>query len=217
MRLLVIGSPGSGKGTLASIICEKADLLHLSTGDLFRKNIQEQTALGIEAARYINDGNFVPDEVTNALVHNLLRVTGQKGFLLDGYPRTLNQAKALDEYLSELNVELDGVIEVIVPSEVIIRRLEGRRVCPDCGASYHLINKPSRTGELCEYCSTPLIHRPDDRRETIEKRLEIYHQETEELLSFYKTRGLLKQVDNSAGIAEVERVVQKLMEDLKKR
>lgn len=203
MRLLILGPPGAGKGTLAEYICQAFKLKHISTGDMFRSNIKEQTELGVLAASFIDKGQLVPDEVTNAMVEQLLvHQIKDEAFLLDGYPRKITQAKALEGYLQNLDLKLDKVIDLVIPDELIIRRLAGRRVCGKCGSSFHLVNKAPTVDGICDHCGEELTQRKDDTEETIRKRLEIYHADTEPLIEYYRSKGLLFELDNSGTISE---------------
>ncbi len=204
MRLLILGPPGAGKGTLAEFLCQSFNLKHISTGDMFRSNIKNQTELGVLAASYIDKGLLVPDEVTNAMVEQLfINQIKDQAFLLDGYPRKISQAEALDQYLSQLNIKLDKVIDMVIPDELIVERLAGRRVCGKCGASFHLVNKAPKQEGICDNCGEELTQRKDDKEETIRKRLEIYHEDTEPLIEYYRSKGLLVELDNSGTIKEV--------------
>lgn len=203
MRLLIIGPPGAGKGTLAEFLCENYGLTHVSTGDMFRKNIKNKTELGQLASSYIEKGLLVPDEVTNAMVERLLTDEIKEGsFLLDGYPRNSAQAATLDGYFAKLGLKLDAVIHLLISDELIIERLAGRRVCSGCGAGYHIKNKAPQVADVCDVCSAPVIQRKDDNEETIKKRLSVYHQETSPLIDYYAAQGLIIDLENVGSIAE---------------
>ncbi|WP_033160828.1 adenylate kinase family protein [[Mycoplasma] collis] len=207
-NLIFLGAPGSGKGTLASALAKVTNLIHLSTGDIFRKTIQAQTPLGLELKSIVEKGFYVPDSITNKIVEEQLNDLNKnnKNFILDGYPRTVNQA----EFLATLATsKIAKVILLDVAKDVIIQRLTKRRYCPKCQKTYHLIFKPSTKGELCEIDNTPLAQRQDDQEQAIFKRLEIYESETKVLVEFYKSKNLLVTLDASDN---PEKLVDKVLE-----
>lgn len=212
MRLLIMGAPGAGKGTQAALIKDAYNISHISTGDMFRKAIKEQTATGIEAKKFIDKGQLVPDYVTNNLVkERLAEADCAKGFLLDGYPRNVEQAVELDKILAELNIKLDAVINITVDDKILIDRITGRRTCTKCGASYHVVaNKPKQEG-ICDVCGSELIQRADDTEETIKSRLEVYYGKTEPVLSHYEKQGLVKNVYGMANIDEIFANIKKVL------
>lgn len=214
MRLLIMGAPGAGKGTQAAMIKEKYNIPHISTGDMFRKAIEEKTPLGLEAKLYIDKGNYVPDSTTIKLVKERLSKDDCKdGFLLDGYPRTIDQAIALDEILKEFGLHLDGVIDIEVDDDYLIERITGRRTCPKCGASYHIQAFKPKVDGVCDVCGSSLIQREDDKEETLKTRLVNYYQKTEPVLNYYRNQGLVKNVNGVGSIDEIfARVVKKLGE-----
>lgn len=204
MRIVLLGPPGAGKGTQAKKIAEKYCLPHISTGDIFRKNIKNKTILGIKAQEYIDKGQLVPDEITAAVVEQRINQKDcSNGFLLDGFPRTVNQAEALTHILNRMNKKLDYVIDIAMAEEVLIDRISGRRVCMSCGASYHVKYNPPSVEGLCDVCGSRLILRDDDKRETIVKRLEVYKNQTAPLIDYYKSLGLLYSVDGNQDIEQV--------------
>jgi len=199
-----MGLPGAGKGTQAEMIKAKYNIPHISTGDMFRQAIKEGTELGKKAKAYMDEGALVPDEVTNGIVEERLAKSDcDNGFLLDGFPRTIAQAEALEAITKKLNKQIDYVIQVDVPAEKLIERLTGRRVCPSCGATYHVINKPPKTEGVCDNCGTELVQRDDDKEETVQKRLEVNIEQTQPLLDFYKEKGVLVTVDGDQPIDKV--------------
>lgn len=202
MKLIIMGPPGAGKGTQAALIKEEFKLTHISTGDMFRAAIKNSTPLGIEAKKYIDQGNLVPDSVTIGLVKERLQEDDCKeGFMLDGFPRTIAQAEALDEILKELNIKLDAVLNIAVDSEVLVDRIVGRRVCKQCGAGYHVTNlKPKKEG-ICDVCGSELTQRKDDTKETVVTRLEVYTNQTKPLLDYYQKQNLVKEVN---GLGEID-------------
>jgi len=201
MRLILLGAPGAGKGTQAVILAERLNVPHISTGDIFRSNIKNGTELGKKAKEYIDKGALVPDEVTIGIVKDRLQQPDcSKGFILDGFPRTIPQAEYLDEALSEMGVSIDRVIDIHVSDSDIIRRLSGRRVCIACGATYHLHNHPTRTEGVCDGCGAAVVQREDDKEETIVKRLKTYHDQTEPLIEYYRGKGKLLVVDGTKAI-----------------
>lgn len=212
MYLILMGLPGAGKGTQAEMIKEKYNIPHISTGDMFRQAIKEETELGKKAKAYMDEGALVPDEVTNGIVEErLAKEDCNEGFLLDGFPRTIPQAEALDAITKKLNKRIDYVIHVDVPAEKLVERLTGRRVCPSCGATYHVVNKPPKVEGICDHDGTKLIQRDDDKEETVQKRLEVNIAQTQPLLDFYKEKGVLVTVDGDQDIGKVfEEIVAKI-------
>ncbi len=204
MKLLIMGRPGAGKGTQAANIKEYYGIPHISTGDMFRAAIKNGTKLGLTAKEYMDKGLLVPDEVTIGIVkERLLEPDCKKGFLLDGFPRTIAQAESLENFLKENAIELDAVLDVDVPVEILVRRMVGRRVCKGCGATYHVeFNAPKNQG-ICDVCGTPLIQRADDTEATAKNRLAVYDNNTAPLLNFYKERKLLKTVNGNQSLDKV--------------
>jgi adenylate kinase len=196
MRIVLLGSPGSGKGTQASKITAKYNIPHISTGDIFRDNIKHKTGIGLEAKKFIDKGHLVPDELTLKIVEDrFIQPDCADGFLLDGFPRTLFQAESLELELSRNSCKLDAVINLDVRNETIISRMTGRRVCSRCGATYNLtFNKPT-VDNVCDNCGGELIIRDDDKLETVTNRLEVYKTETQPLIDFYKNKGILITVN----------------------
>ena len=214
MNLILFGAPGAGKGTQAAEIVKKYKLTHISTGEMFRNEIANKTAMGELANSYISKGNLVPDEVTVELVKERLALEDCKnGFILDGFPRTLSQAKCLDQICLDLNIKIDYVIDIEVNQDELINRLSGRRVCKACGASYHLtFNKPLKEG-VCDRCGSELYTRKDDSIDSIKVRLQTYSSQTEPLISFYKEKGILLEINGQQDINDVfEEIVNKLGE-----
>lgn len=209
MRLLIMGRPGAGKGTQAANIKEYYGIPHISTGDMFRAAIKEGTELGKLAKSYMDKGALVPDEVTIGIVkERLLKDDCKKGFLLDGFPRNVLQAEALDSFMKEQGICLDAVLDVNVDASILIRRIVGRRICKTCGATYHIeFNKPKKDG-ICDNCGTPLIQRADDTIETAGSRLEVYDKQTAPLLAYYEKQNLLKTVNG-------DQELNKVFEDIK--
>lgn len=204
LRAVLLGPPGAGKGTQAVRLVEKYEIPHISTGDIFRKNIKEGTELGKKAQEYMNAGALVPDELVVDLVKDRLQQDDCKnGFLLDGFPRTIFQADKLDEFLSESNLKMDIVINLKVEKEALIKRLTGRRVCKDCGASYHIVNIPPKKEGVCDICGGELIQRKDDNIETVENRINVYEEQTAPLIGYYKEAGSLVDFDGEASLDEV--------------
>lgn len=204
MRLLIMGRPGAGKGTQAVNIREYYNIPHISTGDMFREAIKNQTKLGVLAKSYMDKGELVPDEVTIGIVNErLLQDDCKNGFLLDGFPRNLDQAKALDKFLSENKIALDAVLDINVEPEILIERMVGRRVCKTCGATYHIkYNRPKVEG-ICDVCNSPIIQRNDDTYETAHNRLKVYDDNTAPLLAYYSDQNLLKRVNGDQDFAKV--------------
>jgi adenylate kinase len=203
MRLVLLGPPGSGKGTQAATLSEDMGVPHIATGDLFRAEMAEGSDLGKLADDYISHGNLVPDEVVNEMMHKRLAQPDCDGFVLDGYPRTLPQAQALEVILAGLQRPLHLAVDIEVPDEGIVERAIGRIVCPDCGAIYHLTSKPPRLMGVCDICRGQLVVRKDDQPSTVRHRLAVYHRITRPVLEFYRQRGLLKSVSGVGSREEV--------------
>ncbi|MGM0877594.1 MAG: adenylate kinase [Bacillota bacterium] len=201
MNLVLMGLPGAGKGTQAERIVEKYDIPHISTGDMFRAAMKEETELGLQAKSFIDKGELVPDEVTIGIVRERLGKNDcQKGFLLDGFPRTVAQADALEGILADLNKQIDYVINIEVNKDILMDRLTGRRICKQCGSTYHLIfNPPAVEGE-CDKCGGELYQRADDNEETVANRLEVNLKQTEPLLNFYNEKGYLRNINGEQDI-----------------
>ena len=213
-NLVFLGAPGAGKGTLAAILKEKLHVPHISTGDLFRDNMKKHTPLGDEAEAYIHEGKLVPDEVTEAMLRDRLELQDcTEGFILDGFPRNLSQAAYLDQLLEEQSKALTAVVLVDVPEKVLLDRLTGRRVCPECQATYHVLFFFFFKEGLCDRCGARIIQREDDQEKTIRHRLEVYRENTFPLIRYYEEKGLLVKADNSEGEAEdhAEELYRKLM------
>ena len=204
MKIVLLGPPGAGKGTQAKSISNRYSIPHISTGDIFRKNISEETPLGIEAKRYMDNGQLVPDEVTINMVKDRLTWDDCKnGYLLDGFPRTVVQAEALQEFLAQRNESLDTALLIEVPMTFILERMTGRRVCPSCGASYHIKFNPSNIDGVCDVCGSDIVQRKDDTEETVKERLDVYQRQTQPLIDFYKEVNLLSTVDGTKAINSV--------------
>ncbi len=198
MKIIMLGAPGAGKGTQAKMIAEKYGIPHVSTGDIFRANIKSGTELGMEAKKYMDQGLLVPDELTvKILLDRVAQEDCAEGYVLDGFPRTIPQAKVLDKALSELGDSIDYAINVDVPDENIVKRMSGRRACPSCGATYHIEHVPPKTGGICDKCGKELVLRDDDKPETVLNRLKVYHDQTRPLIDFYTEKGVLKTVDGT--------------------
>lgn len=204
MRVVLLGPPGAGKGTQAARLAASWGVPHVSTGDAFRQAVAEGTALGKLAQEYMQRGELVPDEVVNGVVAaRLARDDCAPGFVLDGYPRTLPQAEALEGMLEERGLRLDAVVDLTVSEEELVRRAAGRRVCSRCGANYHLEFRPPRHAGRCDLCGGELVQREDDRPETVSRRLAVYRRQTAPLVEFYRARGLLVEVDGGGTVEEV--------------
>ncbi len=203
MNIILLGPPGAGKGTQAKKIAEKYKVPHISTGDILRENIGNNTTLGIKAKSYMSRGELVPDELLITIIKDRLsRQDCEKGFLLDGYPRTIPQADALSMILTESNKKIDVVLNIDVDDDELIRRLSGRRMCK-CGASYHMIFNPPEVDEICNLCKGKLYQRDDDKEDAIKNRLIVYKKQTEPLIEYYNNKGLLKAIDGGKEISEI--------------
>ncbi len=204
LNLVLLGPPGSGKGTQAKVLSEKYQIPHVSTGDMLREEVRRETSLGKRAKEIMDRGELLPDEVMAAMILKRLdQEDCARGVILDGYPRTVEQAQVLDGILAELGRTLERVILVDVPDEEIVRRLGGRRSCPQCGRVYHVVHNPPKDGKTCDECGVPLVQRDDDREEVIRERLRQYHDKTAPLIEFYSNRGLLVAVDGSRSMEAV--------------
>ena len=198
MKIIMLGAPGAGKGTQAKKIAEKYQIPHISTGDIFRANIKNGTELGKKAKTYMDQGLLVPDElVCDLVVDRVQQGDCKKGYILDGFPRTIPQAESLDRALAALGESVDYAINVEVPDENIVNRMGGRRACVGCGATYHLAYAPTKKEGICDTCGAELILRDDDKPETVQKRLGVYHEQTQPLIDFYSKKGILKNVDGT--------------------
>jgi adenylate kinase len=213
--VILLGAPGAGKGTHAKRLSSLLGIPHISTGDIFREEMEKNSELGQEVRRYVERGELVPDEVVNLVVKKRLSQDDcKKGFILDGYPRTLQQAEALEEILKELSLPLKKVINLVVSEEEVIRRLSGRRICRNCGAIFHIVNMPPKKEGICDYCGGELYQRDDDKPEAIRHRLAVYHKQTEPLIRFYEEKGLLVNVNCEVPLEQsVEEIVRILKDD----
>ncbi|MEL1135358.1 adenylate kinase [Desulfitobacterium sp. THU1] len=212
MRAILMGPPGAGKGTQAADLITRYQIPHISTGDMFRAAIKAGTALGIKAKEYMDAGSLVPDEVTIGIVaERLAEPDCSKGFLLDGFPRTVAQADALDKIISDLKMNLDGVINIEVPETKLLERLTGRRICRQCGATYHMVFNPPAS-EACDKCGGELYQRNDDTLETAKNRLQVYNDQTQPLIDYYREKGLLKEINGDQDIAKVLQDIVKALE-----
>jgi len=204
MKIIMLGAPGAGKGTQAKMIADKYGIPHISTGDIFRANIKNGTELGKKAKTYMDQGLLVPDElVVDLVADRIVKEDCVKGFVLDGFPRTIPQAEALDVALTKLGAKIDYAINVEVPDENIVRRMSGRRACVDCGATYHIVYAPTKEENVCDNCHGELILRDDDKPETVQKRLNVYHEQTQPLIDYYTAKNILVEVDGTVDINDV--------------
>lgn len=204
MKIIMLGAPGAGKGTQAKMIAEKYGIPHVSTGDIFRANIKNGTELGMEAKKYMDKGLLVPDELTvKILLDRVAKEDCAKGYVLDGFPRTIHQADVLEEALNKIGDKIDFAIDVDVPDENIIRRMSGRRACLSCGATYHIEHVPPKAEGICDKCGQELVLRDDDKAETVKNRLNVYHEQTQPLIEFYEKKGVLKSVDGTVDMKDV--------------
>ena len=213
MRLILLGPPGAGKGTQASAIVKKYNIPHISTGDIFRANIKEGTELGKKAEEYMNKGLLVPDEIVVSIVKDRLTKDDCKnGFLLDGFPRTVAQAEALDQELKEMLSKIDKVINIEVDKDILVERIIGRRICKNCGATYHIKFSPAKQDGICDICGGELHQRKDDTLDTVEKRIQVYMEQTKPLIDYYAQKGLLLNIDGTKDKDEVFQEIVKSLE-----
>lgn len=214
MRLLIMGAPGAGKGSQAELIKKHYRLPHISTGDMFREAIASQKPVGLLAKSYMEKGELVPDEVTIELVRGRLQeADARNGFLLDGFPRTKAQAEMLEEILQELGVKIDVVINLLVRDDLLVKRISGRRICRNCGRTYHVETKRPQVDGVCDDCGGELFQRADDNEETVRNRLAVYYRQTEPLLEYYKAKGLLKNINGEGSIDAIFEEVKAFLEE----
>ena len=212
MKTIMLGAPGAGKGTQAKMIAEKCGIPHISTGDIFRANIKNGTELGAKAKEYMDKGLLVPDElVCDLVVDRIQQADCEKGYILDGFPRTIPQAEALENALNAIEQKLDYAIDIDVPDENIINRMSGRRACVGCGATYHVLFNPTKVEGKCDVCGESLILRDDDKPETVKKRLDVYHTQTQPLIDFYTERKVLVEVDGTQSMDKVFDDIMKIL------
>ncbi|MCI5674693.1 MAG: adenylate kinase [Ezakiella sp.] len=205
MRILILGAPGAGKGTQATFIKEEFNIPHISTGDIFRENLRNETELGLKAKSYMNEGKLVPDDLTIELVKDRLSWEDAKnGFLLDGFPRNLNQAESLTKFLDEAGVRLDAVVDIETDKDALVKRICGRRMCKDCGASFHVEFNPPKQEGVCDHCGGELYTRDDDNEETVLKRIGVYEKETSPLIEYYDRFGIVLKIDGNRSVDEVK-------------
>ena len=204
MKIIMLGAPGAGKGTQAKKIADKYNIPHISTGDIFRANIKNGTELGKKAKTYMDQGALVPDElVVDLVVDRVAQDDAKNGYVLDGFPRTIPQAEALDKALEAISEKVDYAINVEVPDENIINRMSGRRACVACGGTYHIKYIPTKVEGICYACGGELILRDEDKPETVKKRLDVYHEQTQPLIDYYTGKGILKEVDGTQDMEDV--------------
>ena len=212
MKIIMLGAPGAGKGTQAKMIAEKYHIPHVSTGDMFRMNIKNGTELGKEAKTYMDQGLLVPDELTvRILLDRVSKEDCKNGYVLDGFPRTIPQAEVLDDAINKLGDKIDYAINVEVPDENIIRRMSGRRACLSCGATYHIEHIPPKKEGICDECGEALVLRDDDKPETVGKRLQVYQEQTQPLIEFYKAKGILHNVDGTQDMQDVFKAIEEVL------
>ena len=212
MKIVMLGAPGAGKGTQASMIAENFGIPHISTGDIFRANIKNGTELGKEAKAYMDKGELVPDELTvRLLLDRVAQDDCKEGYVLDGFPRTIPQAEVLEKELEKTGDKIDKAVNVDVPDENIVRRMSGRRACLKCGATYHIVHIPPKKEGICDVCGSELVLRDDDKEETVMNRLDVYHKQTSPLIDFYSKRNVLETVDGTKDSKEVFEDIKKIL------
>lgn len=212
MKIIMLGAPGAGKGTQAKKIAEKYSIPHISTGDIFRANIKNGTELGKKAKTFMDQGLLVPDElVVDLVVDRVGQDDAKNGYVLDGFPRTIPQAEALDNALAAINEKVDYAINVDVPDENIINRMSGRRACVSCGGTYHIVYAPTKTEGVCDACGGELVLRDDDKPETVKKRLDVYHEQTQPLIDYYNKKNILVDIDGTKEMSQVFDAIVKIL------
>ncbi|MCX5678306.1 MAG: adenylate kinase [Candidatus Omnitrophica bacterium] len=216
MKLILLGPPGAGKGTQSVVLAKKYNLPHISTGDILRESVKSGQPLGLKAKEYMDKGALVPDEIVTGIVaERLKRPDTKKGFILDGFPRTIKQAEDLGSALKDMGTEIDAVIYFETSTNVAIERLTGRRVCKSCGFNYHIKNIPPKKEGICDKCGGQLYHRADDNEATVRNRLKVYEDQTKPLIDYYSKQGILEKVSGDMGVDELFKVLSKLFEDAK--
>ena len=212
MKIIMLGAPGAGKGTQAKKIAAKYSIPHISTGDIFRANIKNGTELGLKAKSYMDAGGLVPDEITIGMLLDRIHLADcENGYVLDGFPRTIPQAESLTEALKKNGEAIDFAVNVDVPDENIINRMSGRRACLNCGATYHIVYNAPKTENVCDTCGQELVLRDDDKPETVKKRLDVYHDQTQPLIDYYKNEGVLAEVDGTLDMEDVFQAIVKIL------
>ena len=212
MKIIMLGAPGAGKGTQAQMIADKFNIPHISTGDIFRANIKNGTELGKKAKEFMDKGLLVPDELTvQLLLDRVANDDCKNGYVLDGFPRTIPQADVLDAELTKLGDKVDFAVNVDVPDENIVRRMSGRRACLKCGATYHIEHIPPKKEGICDKCGSELVQREDDKPETVQNRLSVYHEQTQPLIDYYDKKNILKTVDGTKDMQEVFNEIVKIL------
>jgi len=213
MNIVFLGPPGAGKGTQAKILIERYGIPQISTGDMLREHRAKGTELGKKAQEYMDKGQLVPDEIILSMVkERLSQPDCEKGFILDGFPRTVAQAEALDRMLEEMGKKLDFALALVVPDELLVERLTGRRTCKQCGMMYHIKYKPPKVEGKCDVCGGELYQRPDDNEETVRNRLKVYHEQTAPLIEYYKKKGILREIDGRGTIDEITQQIISILE-----
>ena len=216
MKIIMLGAPGAGKGTQAKMIADKYGVPHVSTGDIFRANIKNGTELGMEAKKYMDQGLLVPDELTvKILLDRVSQPDCKNGYVLDGFPRTIIQARKLADICSMFNFKIDAVINLDIPEDVLVKRLSGRRTCADCGKSYHIVYNPPKKEGVCDVCGGELTQRSDESEEAVQVRIDTYNKQTKPLIDYYTMLGELTNVDGNQSMDEVAEEIYKVLDELK--
>lgn len=216
MNILIIGAPGSGKGTMSEMIVEKYGIVHISTGEILRAAIREGSQLGLEAKKYIEDGHLVPDKIVNDIIlDRLLQKDVEKGFLLDGYPRNIQQVKSFEEILNKVNKKIDFVLNLEIAETLLAKRVTGRRVCPNCKMIYHIENMKPKVEGICDNCQSQLVQRKDDTIESLKIRLDTYHVQTEPIIEYYSSKNLIKNIDAGGNKNDTFNAIDKILRSYK--